>query len=219
MLVERAPAGLHDFLLGQVIGRFVRRGRAVAWEPGVGRWPCVCGTWVLTCGPWTSTPNNTTRTFPLFAWTSTNPNLPVDWARVASTWSRPSRSSSTWKTPIGFLRNLRWLLKAEGYGVMTTPNVDNLPCRIKFLLKGRLRMMDEQGDPTHVTPIFWDLLIRQYLPKSGLKLVGHFHYPPQGYRLTRPGYAWLLRWLSRFWSHPCLLGDVHVFVLQVHQGP
>ena len=52
------------------------------------------------------------------------------------------------ESPIGFLRNVRRLLKPEGVAVITTPNVDNGPARMKFLLTGKLRLMDERGDRT-----------------------------------------------------------------------
>ncbi|MEZ8222141.1 Methyltransferase domain-containing protein [Candidatus Fervidibacteria bacterium JGI MDM2 JNZ-1-D12] len=40
------------------------------------------------------------------------------------------------ENPIGFLRNIKQLLKPDGVAVITTPNVDNVPARVKFLLVG-----------------------------------------------------------------------------------
>src|SRR6266446_9334571 len=57
------------------------------------------------------------------------------------------------ESPIGFLRNVARLLAKNGVAVITTPNVDSLAARLKFLLAGRLRMMDECSDPTHISPI------------------------------------------------------------------
>jgi SAM-dependent methyltransferase len=118
------------------------------------------------------------------------------------------------ESPIGFLRNVARLLRPEGLAVLTTPNVDNAPARLKFFLTGRLRMMDEKSDPTHISPIFWDLLQRQYLPRVGLQLVEHLVYPPKGYRVTRGRYAWGVRLLARFLPGACLKGDNHILVLQ-----
>jgi len=117
------------------------------------------------------------------------------------------------ESPIGFLRNIGRLLAPDGVAVLTTPNVDSLPARIKFLLAGKIRTMDEHGEPTHISPIFWDLLRRQYLPLAGLQLREHFVFPPHGFQLTRQPLAWLLRVAAAPFPGDCLLGDNHVLVL------
>jgi len=118
------------------------------------------------------------------------------------------------ENPIGFLRNVRELLGDAGIAVVTTPNVDNLPARVKFLLTGRLRGLDERGDKTHIMPVFWDLLTRQWLPRAGLALVGYHPYPPNGYKLTRRQYEWAFRAVARLFRNEYLLGDIHVFVFR-----
>jgi SAM-dependent methyltransferase len=117
------------------------------------------------------------------------------------------------ESPIGFLRNIRRLLKPGGVAVLTTPNLDSTPARIKFLFRGTIRMMDARSEKTHITPIFWDLFTRQYLPRTGLHLLEHHVYPPRGYQMTRPGLARLMRVLSLCLDGPCLHGDNHVIVL------
>ena len=121
------------------------------------------------------------------------------------------------ESPIGFLRNVRCLLAPGGVAVLTTPNVDSLPARSKFLLKGKIRTMDEQSEPTHISPIFFDLLIRQFLPRVGLRLREHLVFPPNGYQLTRKPIALGFRLVSLVFSGDALLGDNHVLVLDV--GP
>src|SRR5713101_3757924 len=79
-------------------------------------------------------------------------------------------NESCMESPIGFLRNVGRLLRPEGVAVLTTPNVDNAPARVKFLLTGTVRMMDAKGEPTHISPIFQDLFVRQYLPRAGMDL-------------------------------------------------
>jgi 2-polyprenyl-3-methyl-5-hydroxy-6-metoxy-1,4-benzoquinol methylase len=118
------------------------------------------------------------------------------------------------ESPISFLRNIARLLKRSGLGIVTTPNLDNLPARVKFLLTGKLRMMDERSDGTHISPIFWDLLTRQYLRRAGLKLLAHYLYPPNGYKVTRLRYGWGFRILTRLLPGEALVGDNHVLLLQ-----
>ncbi len=115
---------------------------------------------------------------------------------------------------IGFLRNVCRLLKPDGVAVITTPNVDSAPARVKFLLRGTLRFLGDACNDTHLSPIFWDLLTRQYLPRAELRLVGHHPYPPNGYKVNLRRSAWAFHILARFLSGPALLGDSHVFVLK-----
>ena len=119
------------------------------------------------------------------------------------------------ESPIGFLRNVRRLLAPGGIAVVTTPNVDSLPARTKFMLAGKIRTMDEYGEPTHISPIFWDLLQRQFLPRAGLRLREHLLFPPNGYQLTRKPIAWALRAAATVLGGPVLLGDNHVLILEV----
>lgn len=118
------------------------------------------------------------------------------------------------ESPIGFLRNVRNLLAPTGVAIITTPNVDCLPARAKFFLTGRIRTMDEFGEPTHISPIFWDLLRRQFLPRAGLKVREHLVFPPRNYQLSRRLIAWTFRIASTFISGECTFGDNHVLVLE-----
>ena len=118
------------------------------------------------------------------------------------------------ESAIGFLRNVGHLLAPKGVAVLTTPNVDSLPARSKFFLKGKIRTMDEHGEPTHISPVFFDLLQRQFLPRAGLRLREHLVFPPNGYQLTRKPIAWAMRLASLAFSGEALLGDNHIFVIE-----
>jgi 2-polyprenyl-3-methyl-5-hydroxy-6-metoxy-1,4-benzoquinol methylase len=120
------------------------------------------------------------------------------------------------ESPINFLRNIAQLLATDGVAVVTTPNVDSLPARLKFLLTGKIRIMDEVSDPTHVSPIFSDLLRRQFLPRANLKLSEHLFFPPNGYQLTRKPMASVLRVAAGLFPGDTL-GDHHIFVLRAAQ--
>lgn len=118
------------------------------------------------------------------------------------------------ESPIGFLRNVGWLLTPGGVAVLTTPNVDSLPARLKFLLAGKIRMMDEHSESTHISPIFFDLLERQYLPLAGVRLREHLVFPPNGFQLTRKFLVWGLRLASKAFSGRSILGDNHILVIE-----
>lgn len=117
------------------------------------------------------------------------------------------------ESPINFLRNVGRLLKPSAVAVITTPNVDCLPSRLKFLLTGKVRMMDEASDATHISPIFLDLLQRQFLPLAGLKIIEHRLFPENGYQLTRQPLASALAFAGRVLPGTALHGDHHVLVL------
>lgn len=116
------------------------------------------------------------------------------------------------ENPVGLLRTIRSLLKPSGVALLTTPNMDSLPARLRFLLTGKLHMMDERV-PNHILPVFHDLFVRRYLPLAGLRLIEHHLYPPKGYQVSRLRYAWLFRLFAQFLPGDNLFGDVHVFLL------
>ena len=118
------------------------------------------------------------------------------------------------ESPIGFLRNIGRLLAPRGVAVITTPNVDSLPARVKFLLTGNIRTMDEFSEPTHISPIFWDLLRRQLLTRAAVRLREHLLFPPNGYQLSRKPVAWTFRILAAAFSGDSILGDNHILVLE-----
>jgi 2-polyprenyl-3-methyl-5-hydroxy-6-metoxy-1,4-benzoquinol methylase len=118
------------------------------------------------------------------------------------------------ESPIGFLRNVGRLLTPRGVAVITTPNVDSLPARAKFMLTGKIRTMDEFSEPTHISPIFWDLLRRQFLSRAALRLREHLVFPPNGYQLSRKPIAWTFRIVAAAFSGESILGDNHVLVLE-----
>ena len=103
--------------------------------------------------------------------------------------------------------------------VVTTPNVDTVPARVKFLLKGTVRMMDDKGDPSHISPIFIDLLRRHYLPRAGLRLDQHHQFPshtwmylPRLLVLAYHGIAAVLPGGPERW------GDINIYVLKPTSG-
>ena len=78
-----------------------------------------------------------------------------------------------------FLDNVRRHLADGGYCLITTPNVESLASRLRFIIRGSLKQFDEIGDPTHVTPIFLTPLSR-VLQSHGLEVTERWGYPQTG---------------------------------------
>ena len=118
------------------------------------------------------------------------------------------------ENPISFFRNVGRMLSTRGVAVLTTPNVDSLAARAKFMFQGKIRTMDEYGDPTHISPIFLDLLHRQYLPLAGVRLRERLVFPSNGYQLSRKSIALGLRMVSVIFPGRTKHGDNNIFVLE-----
>jgi SAM-dependent methyltransferase len=122
------------------------------------------------------------------------------------------------ENPTAFLRSIKRLLKPEGVAIITTPNVENVPARLKFFLKGEVRAMDKHA-PEHVTPIHLDLFARKIVPAAGLVMTEHFVHPENQFPLTARAYMVpLFRLLARFMTGSALTGDCHFLVLQRPSG-
>ena len=118
------------------------------------------------------------------------------------------------ESPVSFLRNVRCMLCPGGVAVISTPNVDSLPTRLRFLQNGKIRMMDDRGEPTHISPIFLDLLQQKFLPLAGLRLREHLIFPPGGFHASRKSVAWLMRLGARAFAAKSIVGDHNVFLVE-----
>lgn len=118
------------------------------------------------------------------------------------------------ENPTAFLRSTASLLAPGGVALVTTPNVDSLPARIKFLLKGRLRAMDEWGDPTHITPLTWWTFTNRLVPRTGLELVERRGFPEGGFVHGNPAYQRATNFAGRFFRGGTLTGDIHVMTFR-----
>jgi SAM-dependent methyltransferase len=76
------------------------------------------------------------------------------------------------ENPAHFLRACAYLLAADGHLVLTTPNIESMPARLKFLFSGRLRHFDANGDKTHISPID-GFLLRRLAARAGLTVCAH----------------------------------------------
>jgi SAM-dependent methyltransferase len=213
-LEERTIGGLHDYLLGTVLREYVQRGMRVV-DLGA-------GSGVLALRLRNELGANVEAVevdSDFFAADVPLHKLDLNRHDLAQALPGPFDCVISVEviehveSPIGFLRAICQSLQPGGHAILTTPNVDNAPARVKFLLTDRVRMMDEAGDPTHISPIFWDLFTRQYVPRSGLRLVQHLVYPRDGYLVTRPSYGWMLKGVARVLPGYAPYGDNHIIVL------
>jgi 2-polyprenyl-3-methyl-5-hydroxy-6-metoxy-1,4-benzoquinol methylase len=212
-------AGLHDYVANEVLPRFVKPGeRAIDLGAGSG----AMAMRMQKLG-W----NVTGADLNVAGFKAPLPFLPVDLNdRGFSQMLGEGQYSMVTaveviehvEAPISLLRNGSRLLKSGGYMVITTPNVDSVPARVKFLLTEKIRMMDEVSEPTHISPIFWDLFERQFLPIAGMQIHEHHLVPPNGFIATRSRYSWMMRGLSWIVAGSCKFGDNHVLVLKAKEN-
>ena len=118
------------------------------------------------------------------------------------------------ENPWLFLRECRKLVSDAGPILLTTPNIENVAGRLRFLLTGQIRQFDREprwNEPTHITPIQSYLFEKMYTG-ARLALVWHgFTRPTE----STPGYLKrLLLRLLRPLVKGVTGGDHHVFVLR-----
>src|SRR5215471_6432861 len=75
-------------------------------------------------------------------------------------------------------------LAADGYMLLTTPNIHSLVSRLRHLLTGRLGQFDAKGDQTHVSPLLLDG-VERILPRYGLEIARRWGYPAKSSILYR----------------------------------
>ncbi|MEO0263138.1 MAG: methyltransferase domain-containing protein [candidate division WOR-3 bacterium] len=122
------------------------------------------------------------------------------------------------ENPHNFLRECYKLLKNKGKLFITTPNVSNLPSRIKFLLTGRFRSFEysyfknnKTHEKEHITPIFY-YLFKNVCEKEGFKIVKYLTFPEKFY-LSRDVIKKFLNLLSLV-LRPHLKGESQIFILE-----
>lgn len=212
-LIERTVPGLHDFLMEKVVGNYLSPGcRVVDLGAGSGALAVrleALGAEVTACDQ--IVPEDPPIRF-----------MQLDLDRPSG---RDGLPTGIWdcvtaveviehlESPTGFLRQIAALLSPTGVAVITTPNLDSLSSRWRFALRAKLRMFDEWGDSTHVSPIFRDLMQRHYLPRAGLRIVEEITYPATGFVAGRKLYRDLLRPAAGWLGKRGLGGDSRIWVV------
>jgi len=120
------------------------------------------------------------------------------------------------ENPSHFLRECRKLLAVPaGRLLVTSPNVECVPGRLKFMLTGNLRHFDEHGDPTHITPILSSRFHR-LAHLTGYQVEAQFPGPsPRRFHGSRAATTFLARCLAPV-LRGSLWGDCNIFILSLH---
>jgi len=117
------------------------------------------------------------------------------------------------ENPSHFLRECRRLIDGNGLLLLTSPNLDSPPARLKIFAAGELRHFDRSGDPTHITPIF-SMLFPRLADRAGFLVEAVLPAPDaHRYHGTRAWRSMLAKLLCSC-SQNIRGGDVNVFLLR-----
>jgi len=214
-LVERTVPGLHDFLISEVLPGYLRPG-AQACDLGAGSGALArrlqdLGANVIAC-------DRTLPEDPPTAFVEVDLDRPGFGRQIGVRdfdLITGIEVIEHLESPMNFLRELAGLLAPTGIALLTTPNMDSLPARLRFALRGKLRMFDGWGDPTHISPIFRHLLLEKYLPRAELEALEILTYPLTGFIAGRSIYKALLRPAAPLLARFAVAGDCMVMILRL----
>jgi 2-polyprenyl-3-methyl-5-hydroxy-6-metoxy-1,4-benzoquinol methylase len=100
------------------------------------------------------------------------------------------------ENPGRFFSHMQTHLAKDGLLLLTSPNVQSLRCRLRFLLSGKLQQFDEKADPTHISPMLFASLER-ILAKHNLEIAERWSFPEDGSStISRPAVRRVSRLLS-----------------------
>jgi 2-polyprenyl-3-methyl-5-hydroxy-6-metoxy-1,4-benzoquinol methylase len=117
------------------------------------------------------------------------------------------------ENPRHFLRQCRTLLKEGGIILITTPNIECVASRLRFLVSGHFRMFDRNeslNDRTHITPL-QTFMFEKMVDDTGYEILLHKTNKPTP-RFTS-GLARIICKLMTPFLSGFKGGDHHIFVL------
>jgi SAM-dependent methyltransferase len=118
------------------------------------------------------------------------------------------------ENPRAFLRQCHRVLGPRGIVLITTPNIENVAGRLRFLATGQLRGFDRDprwNEPTHITPI-QTFLFEKMCSDTGFTIEWRgFNRPTE---VVRAGIRPLALGLLRPFLRGTTGGDHHIFLLR-----
>jgi 2-polyprenyl-3-methyl-5-hydroxy-6-metoxy-1,4-benzoquinol methylase len=117
------------------------------------------------------------------------------------------------ENPRHFLRECKNLMRDNAILLLTTPNIENVAGRIRFMFKGNFRMFDRDeklNDPTHISPI-QTYMFEKMARDIGLRILFHGTGDPNREISTR--LSSLICFLTAPFLSDVKAGDNHIFVL------
>ncbi len=105
------------------------------------------------------------------------------------------------------------LLAPDGCMLITTPNIESILCRLRFLLTGNLKQFDAKGDPTHIYPVL-SVCLDRILIRYGLEIFKTWGFPHHGRsNSSRAGTELLARLISPLLPER-IGGDIQCFLIR-----
>ncbi len=106
-----------------------------------------------------------------------------------------------------FFSHIQRHLAQEGLLLLTSPNIQSLHCRLRFLLSGKLQQFDEKADPTHISPMLF-VSLKRMLARHDLEIAENWSFPEDGSSIgSRPAVRRVTRFLSAVLPNP-FPGDI-----------
>jgi SAM-dependent methyltransferase len=121
------------------------------------------------------------------------------------------------ESPTGFLREARQLINPGGYMFVTTPNVECVQGRLRFLAQGKLRAFedDKSADPSYLSPLLTSLMPR-VAERSGWTIQERIDLLKNTSPLIVRFWCQLL---GLFLGGKAKRGDCHLYILRPAEGP
>jgi len=119
------------------------------------------------------------------------------------------------ENPRHFLRECNKLLRVGGKLIITSPNIESIPGRLRFLVRGNFKHFDtdpKYNDPTHITPI-QSYLFSRASRDTGFKIIKQFYYPPNKFYGSR-GIVKIAALIIFPFLQGNKFGEINIFLLE-----
>lgn len=123
------------------------------------------------------------------------------------------------ENPHHFIRQLKKILARSGIIIITTPNPENIPSRLKFLFKGNIRGFEwfmtknsNKHEMQHISPIFSSLFLR-IIEENDMLLDSYYSFPRKKFTNSNKVIIILSRIIAPF-LRGYKFGENHIFILK-----